>query len=80
MLSRINKLKSASKRFAKAHGIVPRYLKATAPLWAIEREGRNDSVPSGFQGPTKARDIRRTIMFLGEEVKCCPIMPDVIRL
>jgi hypothetical protein len=51
MRSRINKLELAPKGFAEARSIVPHYLKATASLWTIERERRNDGVPSGFQGP-----------------------------
>ena len=80
MPSRINKLERAPKGFAKARGIIPHYLKATASLWTIEREGRDDGVPSNFQGPPKSRDVRRTVMFLGEEMEGGPIMPDVIRL
>jgi hypothetical protein len=80
MPSRINKLEPAPKGFSEARGIVPHRRKATASLGTIDREGRNDGVPSGFQGPRQAGDIRRTVVFLGEEVKSRPIVPDFIRL
>ena len=65
MPSRIDKLERGPKSFAKACRIVPHYLKATALLRTIKREGRNDSVPSNLQGPPKPRDVRRTIIFFG---------------
>jgi hypothetical protein len=80
MLSRINKLKSASKGFAKAHGIVPRYLKTTAPLWTIEREGRNDCVSPDLQGSLKTGDIRGMVTLLSEKVERRPIMPNLVCL
>jgi hypothetical protein len=48
MLSRINKLEKGPKDFAKASWVVSHYLSATAPLWTVKREGRNDSAPSHF--------------------------------
>jgi len=78
MLPSINKLERATKGLAKAHRIVPHHWKAAASFWPIKREGRNDGVPSDLQGPLKARDIRRTVTVLGEEVECCSIMPDVV--
>ena len=80
MPPRTNKLERTPKGLAKAHGIVPHYWKAAASLWPIKREGRNDGVPSNLQGSLKARDIRRTVTVLGEEVKRRPIMPDVVSL
>ena len=74
----INKLKYAAKGLAKAHSIVPHHWKAAASFWSIKREGRNDGVPSDLQSQFKARDIRRTVTVLGEEVERCSIMPDVV--
>jgi len=78
MLSRINKLERAPKGLAEARRIVPHYWKAAASFWPIKREGRNDCVPSGFQGSLKTRDIRSTVMVLGEEMEGGSIMPDAI--
>jgi hypothetical protein len=80
MLPRFNKLERAPKRLAKAHWIISHYWKAAASFWPIKREGRNDCVPSDFQGSVKTRDIRGTIMVLREEMEGGPIMPDVISL
>jgi hypothetical protein len=78
MSPRIHKLEGATKSLAKAHRIVPHYGKAAASFWPIKREGRNDCVPSDFQGVLKANDIRRAVTILGEEMEGGPIMPDVI--
>ena len=80
MPTSINKLERAPKGLAKAHRIVPYYWKAAASFWPIKREGRNDGVSSDLQGPLKARDIRRTVMVLGEEVESRPIVPDIVSL
>ena len=74
----INKLERATKGLTKAHRIVPHHWKAAASLWPIKREGRNDGAPSNLQGQLKARDIRRTVTVLGEEVERRSIMPDVV--
>ena len=80
LLSRTKKLERPPKSSAKARGIVPHDLETTAPLRTIEREGRNDGVPSSLQRQPEARDICRTVFFLGQKVKRCPIMPDVVSL
>jgi len=80
MTPSIDKLERATQGLAKAHRIVPHYRKATASFRSIERKGRNDCVPSDFQGSLKARDIRSTVMVLDEEVEGRPIMPNVVSL
>ena len=80
LLSRTDKLELTPKGVAKVRGVVPHYLKTTAPLWTIRREGCNDGMPSSLQSPPEAREIRRTVILLGEEVKGRPIVPDVIGL
>jgi hypothetical protein len=80
MLPRIDKLERAPKRLAKAHRIVPHHWKAAASFWPVKGEGRNDRVPSNFQGSLKTRDIRSTVMVLREEMEGGPIMPDAICL
>jgi hypothetical protein len=76
----INKLERGPKRLAKAHRIVPHHWKAAASFWSVKGEGRNDRVPSDFQGSLKTRDIRSTVKVLRKEMDGGPIMPDAICL
>ena len=80
MPTSVDKPERAPEGLAKALRIVPHDWKAAASFWPIKREGRNDSVSSALQGPLEARDIRRTVMVLGEEVESRPIMPDIVSL
>jgi len=80
MLPCINKLERPTQRLAKARRIVAYDSKAAASFRSIERKGRNDGVPSHFQGSLKARDIGGAVTLLGEKVKRRPIMPDVVSL
>jgi hypothetical protein len=70
----------APEDLAKAHGIALYYRKAAASFRSIKREGRNDCVPSSFQGLLKVRDIRSTVTVLGEEMKGGPIMLKIVGL
>jgi hypothetical protein len=80
MPTSINKLERVPEGLAKTHWIVPHYWESAAAFWPIKREGRDDCVPSDFQGSLKARYIRSTVTVLSEEMEGCPIMPDVICL
>ncbi len=74
----ISELERAPEGLAKTRGIVSHHGQAAASFWPVEREGGNDGVPSDLKGSFKARDIRRSVTFLGEKVECRPIMPDVV--
>ena len=74
----VNELECATECLAEGRGIVPRDRQAAASFRPIEREGRNDGVPADLYGSLKPSDIGSTITFLGKEMECCPIMPNVV--
>ena len=71
-------LERATECLAEGRGIVSHDRQAAASFWPIECEGRNDGVPADLYGSLKSRDIGSAITFLGEEMECCPIMPNVV--
>ncbi len=80
MPTRINQLNVRPRVWPRLTVSISHDWKAAAPFRPIKREGRNDGAPSDFQTAFEARDIRGTVMVLGEEMEGRPIVPDVICL
>ena len=63
----------------KARAIVSSDWKAAALFGTVQRKSRHDQQASGSNSARERATVRRTLIWLSQEMKYCTVMPEVIK-
>ena len=74
----IDQTKGMSECLPKARSIISNGRQTAAPFRTIQRESTDNGMPSDLQTPHEPIDVSGPLVLIGEEVKRCSIMPNVV--